>query len=423
MISVDNIADKILEINNRSKSIISLVPSENILSPLARVPYLLDVQARYYLDDLRLFGERCFPSGIDVEEIENDILIPTLSTLSKAKYISIRPISGLNAMTIGISALTSPGDRVLSVPMNYGGHASTSYVIKCLGLKYTALEFCNVDTLDLEKLESCLKEFKPRLIYIDQSTFLVPLDPLPIREIVDRVSPGTMIFFDTSHTNGLILGESLPNPLDRGADIFGGSTHKTMPGPQKGFLATNQEKLFEKIQLEADHLVSHHHSASVLSLAITVDEFINCKGKEYCQQLVKNSKKLYENLQCEVFNVQHPVYNMNPCHQIWFQGRNISNSTIFTNLNKVGIKVNKVKTFPGNFGGGFRISVAEFTRLGAKNKDIEQLSSILKSAVISSSCFDVEDCSDKVKYLKRQVSKPKYCYDVPSDFYSRLELL
>ncbi|PQQ36105.1 hypothetical protein C6H68_21275 [Photorhabdus luminescens] len=246
MTSANRIIGKILAINDRSTSTISLVPSENILSPLARVPYLLDIQARYHLDDLRLFGERCFPSGIDVEEIENDILIPTLSTLSKGQYISVRPISGLNAMTIGISALTSPGDTVLSIPMSYGGHASTSHVIKCLGLKYVALEFSDVDRLDLEKLENCLKELKPRLIYIDQSTFLVPLDPLPIREIVDRVSPGTMIFFDTSHINGLILGESLANPLERGADVFGGSTHKTLPGPQKGFLATNQEMLFKK---------------------------------------------------------------------------------------------------------------------------------------------------------------------------------
>src|SRR5690349_6191498 len=99
---------------------IHLTASENVLSPLARLPFGMDLHARYFLDDLRLFGTWCFPAGAEPGAIEQEILTPVLAELAGASHVNVRPISGINCMTIALAALTSPGQTLLSVPVASG---------------------------------------------------------------------------------------------------------------------------------------------------------------------------------------------------------------------------------------------------------------------------------------------------------------
>ena len=76
---------------------------------------------------------------------------------------------------------------------------------------------------------------------------MFPIDPQPIRNLIDKLSPETILHYDSSHINGLIFGKALFNPLTRGAHCYGGSTHKTLPGPHKGFLAMNELSIAKRM--------------------------------------------------------------------------------------------------------------------------------------------------------------------------------
>lgn len=211
-------------------------------------------------------------SGKDLGTIEQEYLYPLLKEAAQAQYVTTKPISGINCMTIALSALSKPGDTIYTVPITVGGHVSTLHVAEGLGLTVKHIPFLNPYDINYEELETCLIKDNPAIVYIDQSTFLFPIDPYPIRQIINKNNLRSYIHYDSSHINGFILTHVMDNPLERGAHCFGGSTHKTLPGPHKGFLATNNQELYIKIQNKSDHFVSHSHMARSISLAITLLE-------------------------------------------------------------------------------------------------------------------------------------------------------
>ncbi len=400
---------KILLQNDQAKGAISLVPSENVLSPMARRPYAMDYQSRYFLDDQRLFGYWCFPNGARIGEVEHEILLPGLKKLTKCEYVNVRPISGLSAMTVGIAALTEPGDTIFSISPNDGGHASTGFVINKMGRRQIDIKFCDIDTIDLGIFEEDIAKYRPSMIYLDQSTFLSPIDCRPLKDAITRAGLKSLVLYDASHTNGLIFGGCVENPLDQGADVWCGSTHKTFPGPQKGIICTRNSEVYTHIEKAADHLVSHHHSASIVSLAITVDEFINCGGTEYANQIVANGNAFARLLKQLNYTVPMPEDEKH-VHQVWF---GVPHGTAQINNNKlssVGIAANWVNSLPGNQGPGYRVSLAEITRRSANEDDVGKLVALLDQLFRTESETLPTALCDGLDSLSWKLRQPAYCY-------------
>lgn len=409
---IENMLSMMFNNEVESSKRINLVASENVLSPFAKLPFILDFHTRYFLDDKNRFGKWYFPGGKAIGEIEEEILLPLLSELSGAKYVNIRPISGMNCMTIALAGLTKPGDTILSVPFDYGGHISTPVIAEQFGLDVVDIPFLNTYDIDLDRLKKILTEKKPRLIYIDQSTFLFPIDPQPIRELIDQYSPKTVVHYDSSHTNGLILGQAMFNPLDRGAHVFGGSTHKTLAGPHKGFLATNCSTIAKKIQDKSYHFVSHHHPSSSLSLAITLLELKHCGGAEYARQIICNAKIFAESLSKHNFYVAGEERGFTGAHQVWSypQGEE-GNGELQTYLDRLlrrGIVPSRFDSLPGINQPSFRMSLAEVTRYGASAEDIESIANIMAELVHSDTLTDTSQ--SRLLFLHEKLSRVKFCF-------------
>lgn len=401
---------KIVLQNHQAKGTISLVPSENVLSPTARLPYAMDYQSRYFLDDQRLFGYWCFPNGLSIGEVENEILKPGLMKLTGSDYVNVRPISGLSAMTIGIAALTEPGDTIFSIAPSDGGHASTAFVINKMGRNQIDIAFSDIDTVDLGKFEEDIVKYQPRMIYLDQSTFLSPIDCRPLKDAITRTGLTTLVLYDASHTNGLIFGGCIENPLDQGADVWCGSTHKTFPGPQKGIICTRNPQLYKHIEKAADHLVSHHHSASIVSLAITVDEFINCGGAEYARQTVANGTEFSKLMKQLGYTVTAPA-NGQHVHQIWFGVPFESPGKNNSKLLSGGVAANWVNMLPRNQGAGYRVSLAEITRRSAKQEDVRELVKLLDQLFKLKSDVLPKELHEGLDALASKLRQPAFCYD------------
>lgn len=405
--------EKLLTVISESESAvsnkISLVASENVLSPLAKLPFLLDIHSRYFLDDLPRFGRWYFPNGSSIGKVEQEILIPLVSKMFNAAHVNIRPISGMNCMITVLTALTQPGETVFTIPFENGGHASTTTIIKQFGRKIEYIPFENAYDIDYPRFKELLKKFVPALIYLDQSNLLFPIDPQPIRDLIEDISPKTILHYDSSHTNGLIAGKALFNPLERGAHCMGGSTHKTLPGPHKGLLATNDQTIAMNIQNSANHFISHHHSSSVLSLAVTLIEMKWCNGEQYAKDTVKNAKIFAETLTENGFYVAGKERNYTACHQIWAYPHRCDDIYRFYNqLTAVGIITNLFDSLPGISQPGFRFSVAEITKLGATENDVRCLAFLI--AKILKSTATTFSLQEEVKGFSRRLSIPKFCF-------------
>lgn len=162
----------------------SMVPSENPISPLARRVFLYDAYTRYYFDNISIWGKWAFPGGNILGRIESEILIPLLNEMTTAKYVNVKPISGLNCMLITLLSYCNPGDYIYLMPSELGGHPSSAEISKNFGLKiiYTPHNKDNFD-IDWEKFSIMVEKNKPRLIYIDQATVLFPINIKKIKQI------------------------------------------------------------------------------------------------------------------------------------------------------------------------------------------------------------------------------------------------
>lgn len=394
----------------RARATINLVPSENVLSPLARLPFALDAYSRYFFDHKRIFGAWSFFGGIGAGEVEQEVLVPLLRELAGARFVNPQPLSGLNCMTVAMSALTTPGDAIVLVPTEAGGHMSTAGVARRLGLRVLFLPMADEHTIDHAALGNLLRAELPALVYLDQSTLLFPMDCTPIRAAVDTASPATLVHFDSSHLNGLVLAGALPNPLDQGAHTFGGSAHKTLPGPHKGFLATRDEELSGRIAAASADLVSHHHPADVVSLAITLLELRHCDGAGYARAVLDNGKALARGLHERGAAVAAADRGFTGCHQVWLDVRSDDDGvTAADALYDAGVAVNRVGV-PGIEGSAFRLSSAEFTRLGADERDADELAAVIAEVVVGHA--PAAAVAHRAAALRSRLDRPRYCFGV-----------
>ncbi len=226
-----DILNMLYENEVNTANVIHMVPSENSPTALAQLPLLLDVYNRYFFNTVMEERGWNFRGAQDVSKIEVEVAIPILKELSKAKYVNLRPISGLNCMSLVLKGLGGgSGSNVLVVSTEQGGHYATEDLGKAFGLKMSFIIGKNPHSIDFEDVRNQLKTKPIHLVYIDQSNCLFPLDVKELVKVVREVSPETIIHIDVSHWLGLILGGVMDNPLELGADSFGGSTHKTFPG-------------------------------------------------------------------------------------------------------------------------------------------------------------------------------------------------
>ncbi|MGH8896506.1 MAG: hypothetical protein ACRDZ4_05640 [Egibacteraceae bacterium] len=274
-------------------TVLDMTPSENQLSMLAKLPLLLDCYHRYFFNDRMDPRGWAFAGGRLVAALEAELTIPLARKLSRADHVNVRPLSGLSAMTLVLAALGGPpGSTLIHMARELGGHYATGQVARRLGLRPLTMSGPDPHSPDLDELGRLCRRHRPRLVYIDQSYCLFPADVAALCRVVRDTTSTARVHADVSHWMGLVLGGRFPNPLEAGADSFGGSTHKTFPGPQKGIVATNDPVVAQAIREAQHYLISSHHFAATVSLGLALLEFDQCGGAVYAARVIDNSRWL-----------------------------------------------------------------------------------------------------------------------------------
>ncbi|MGC8673663.1 MAG: serine hydroxymethyltransferase [Thermoprotei archaeon] len=381
---------KIVEITNsqnswRRQQTINLIPSENVMSPLALSVYNSDFMSRYAEGKPY---KRYYQGVKYVDEIEV-LSSSIINEISSSKYSDVRPISGTIANAAVFRALASCGDKALVAPVQAGAHVShTKFgTLGALGIEHVFMPYDDDNiNVDIDGAIKMIDEVKPKFVVLGGSLYLFPH---PVRELAPHVkAAGSALVYDAAHVYGLITGGVWENPLSEGADVVTASTHKTFPGPQGGLILSSEEEVFKPTSKAVfPWFVSNHHLHRLPALAVTGLE-MKYFGHEYATQVVKNAKKLAESLSSSGFKVVGEALGFTKSHQVAVDVSSCGGGAKAAKLlEEANIIVNK-NMLPWdspesvNDPSGLRMGTQEMTRYGMREGDMEDLALFMKRVLL-----------------------------------------
>lgn len=361
---------------------LNLIASENYSSPAVRNHLTSDFGNRYGCYPTTDPASREYRGNKYIHEFEMKTQA-LVGEVFGATYVDLRAIGGHIAGVATVLGLLEPGDLVLEISLEDWGHGLVALMREATQLKSTIrVEFMPFDedrVIDLAKLTKMIYELKPKMLIFGGSGMLWPEPIAEIKVIAEK--EGIILAHDASHVTGLIAGGVFPNPLQQGVDVMFGSTHKSFPGPQGGFIVTNQFEIFKKIgNTLGASLVTSHHLNRLPALAVSMLE-IKKFGEEYGSTVVKNSQALGKCMEESGFKVIGASKGYSQTHLILVDVSEFgSGLTISKQLEEANILCSD--DF-GQLDKEIRIGTAEVTRMGMKESDMKFVADCFKRIIIN----------------------------------------
>lgn len=281
--------DAILKEKNRQETHIELIASENFVSPLvmeAQGSILTNKYAEGYP------GARYYGGCEFVNTVEN-IAIEKAKQMFGVKYANVQPHSGSQANMAALLALIHPGEKILGMSLNEGGHLTHGYKLNFSG-KLFETAFYGVDPktemIDYDQVLEIARNFKPRVIIAGASAYSRTIDFKKFKEIALEV--GAYLMADIAHIAGLVVAGLHPSPVLY-ADVITTTTHKTLRGPRGGLILTNDEAISKKIDKSVFPGIQGGPLMHVIAAkAQSFHEALSTEFKLYQEQIIKNAKVL-----------------------------------------------------------------------------------------------------------------------------------
>ena len=277
----------------RQKNHIELIASENIVSKAvleAQGSVLTNKYAEGYS------GKRYY-GGCEFVDISENLAIDRAKKLFDCKFANVQPHSGAQANGAVYLALIKPGDTILGMSLNSGGHLTHGARPAQSGKWFNAVHYdVNKETglIDYENVEKLAIEHKPKIIIAGGSAYSRVIDFKKFRNICDKVKAYLLV--DMAHFSGLVAGGAYPNPL-RYADVVTSTTHKVLRGPRGGIILTNDETLHKKFNSAVFPGLQGGPLMHVISAkAVCFKEALSNDFKTYTKNVISNAKVLSETL-------------------------------------------------------------------------------------------------------------------------------
>src|SRR5205085_12592319 len=185
-------------------------------------------------------GKRYYGGNAVIDEVEN-LAVDRVTALFGAEHANVQPHSGSNANMAAYLALLEPGDTVLGMRLDQGGHLTHGSPVNFSGRLYRFVSYGVTESderLDYDQIRDLARRERPKAIIAGATAYPRIIDPEPLREICDEV--GALLIFDAAHIAGLIAGGAHPSPVPL-ADVMTFTTHKTLRGPRAGCILTTSE--------------------------------------------------------------------------------------------------------------------------------------------------------------------------------------
>ena len=278
---------------------IELIASENIVSE-AVMAAMGSVLTNKYAEGYP--GKRYYGGCECVDEVEN-LAIRRVCQLFGAKYANVQPHSGAQANMAVYQALCKPGDTVLGMSLDNGGHLTHGSPVNQSGLLYNIVPY-GVDEnglIDYDALRALAKKEQPKMIIAGTSAYPRAIDFEKFAEIAHEV--GAYLFVDMAHIAGLVAAGLHQSPVPY-ADVVTTTTHKTLRGPRGGVILTNDEELAKKFNKAIFPGTQGGPLEHVIAAkAVCFGEALKPEFKAYQQRVVTNARVLADALQKQGFDL------------------------------------------------------------------------------------------------------------------------
>jgi len=425
----------------RQKECINLIPSEQTISPMARLLSIMDPTFRYAEHKrVKSFydAEVFYYQGTKFIERVETLLIEEMKNYLNCSEVEVRAISGQMANMILYSAYLdylNRGDiknepRKIRYVLNHhiikGGHLSAQTIggiknfvsIDPRTEKPAVVNFpvCldNPFKVDVEETKKIISEYKPELIIFGKSLILHREPVKEIREFLNTIDLECIIMYDMAHVLGLV-GQYFQEPFKEGADIVTGSTHKTFFGTQRGIIASNykeEDKYYPLWNCILNRTfpgsLSNHHLGTLLGLLVSTYE-MNYFKDEYQKKVISNAKSFAKALKnCGLHVVGDPSISYTETHQVVIKvgygkgielARKLEENNIITNYQATADE----EGFTAS--GAIRMGVSELTRFGMEEEDFKVVAQFIHDVINNN-----KNVKEEVKKFRKKFLDLKFCF-------------
>tara|TARA_Y100000590_G_scaffold371810_1_gene434419 strand:+ start:14847 stop:16163 length:1317 start_codon:yes stop_codon:yes gene_type:complete len=284
----------------RQQEHIELIASENIVSKA-----VLDAQGSVMTNKYAEgYPSKRYYGGCEFVDKAEELALQRVKKLFECKFANVQPHSGAQANGAVYLALLKPGDPILGMSLNSGGHLTHGAKVALSGKWLTSFHYdVNRETglIDYDQVESLAQEHKPKLIIAGGSAYSRIIDFKKFKEIAQKVNAYLMV--DMAHFSGLVAGKGYPNPIEH-ADVVTSTTHKVLRGGRGGIILTNNEDIFKKINSAVFPGYQGGPLMHVIAAkAVAFQEALHPSFKYYIKSVLENAKILSETLKNNGFKI------------------------------------------------------------------------------------------------------------------------
>ena len=284
----------------RQQEHIELIASENIVSKA-----VLDAQGSIMTNKYAEgYPSKRYYGGCEFVDKAEELALQRVKKLFDAKYANVQPHSGAQANGAVYLALLNPGDPILGMSLNSGGHLTHGAKVALSGKWLNSFHYeVDKDTglIDYNSVQSLAEQHKPKLIIAGGSAYSRVIDFKKFKEIANKVNAYLMV--DMAHFSGLVAGKGYPNPIEY-ADVVTSTTHKVLRGGRGGIILTNREDIFKKINSAVFPGYQGGPLMHVIAAkAVAFHEALQPGFKEYIKSVLANAKILSETLKNNGFKI------------------------------------------------------------------------------------------------------------------------
>ena len=392
---------------------LELIPSENYVSSDV-LQALGSVFTNKYSEGYP--GRRYYGGQENTDQVEQ-LAIDRAKKLFKADHANVQPHSGAQANEAVYYAWCEPGDTILAMDLAHGGHLTHGAPVTRSAREYNFIRYGikNIDTgeIDYEEIRQLALKHKPKIILAGFSAYPRELDYEKFAEIGNEV--GAMLMADMSHIAGLIVSGVAKNPFDYGFHVITTTTHKTLRGPRGGLILSRgivgnplkkPEKTLENLPTLIDRAVfpgtqGGPHMHTIVAKAVAFGEALQPEFKDYAERIVKNAKRLAEELQKRGFKLvtggtsNHLILaDIHSSFGIDGKEAEIAMDKIGLTLNANAIPDDPLPRFRPS---GIRLGTPAVTTRGAKEDDMEKIAEWMRRSI------DNRDNDDELAELRKEV--------------------
>ena len=382
---------------DRERFALELIASENFVSD-AVLETAGSTMTNKYAEGYP--GKRYYGGCEAVDQAEN-LAIERAKNLFEAEYVNVQPHSGSQANMAVYFSILEPGDTVLGMNLNHGGHLTHGSPVNFSGKLYNIVSY-GVDEhtgiIDYDQVAKKAREHKPKMIIAGASAYPRYIDFKKFREIADDV--GAFLVTDMAHPAGLVAAGQHPSPLPH-SHVVTSTTHKTLRGPRGGLILIGED--FENPmgiktrKTKRTKMMSEIINSNVMpgiqggplmhiiaAKAVAFGEALQPEFKTYCEQIVKNAKALAEELMKEGFNLISGGTD-NHLILINLENKNLTGKQAEEALEEAGITTNKNmvpfdKRSPF-VTSGIRLGTPALTTRGMKEKEMRFIAGLINRVI------------------------------------------